>query len=219
MDDVMERGHLRLVTDFLSEERTVQSQTLAVPVPAGERPRLELIQSVERDEPVMTAQRRTGSGGTQLRLFSDVATSGPGLLGFFDMYRAWGDSFASLVEQIRPVWIFDLRPSPSFNLIRLDRRRAFRLFDQHDTAYYSLNVMLDLWERRDPRLASGELAEELNQTAAQQDWPAMKGPIVFLVDDPGVTSVGIDVFPRHLQPRPRGGWQVHRFDNRATQHV
>ncbi|WP_428266402.1 hypothetical protein [Haliangium sp.] len=148
-----------------------------------------------------------------------MASAGPSLLGFFHMYHAHGDSFAGLLAQIRPTWIFDLRPVPAFDLVRLDRRRAFRLFEQYGTAYCDSNVCFELWDRSDPRIASGELAEAFSRYATGPDRPGLKGPIIFLVDDSSVISTAIEAFPRVLRPVPRRGWQVHIFDHRALQHV
>ena len=219
MDDIMERGHLRLVTESEARVSTDRERADTPAASMSGPPQLRLIRPDGHEVATHSDDKTARTHGTQLSLFPDVIASRPALLGFYNMYRAWGDSFAGMIEQIQPIWIFDLRPSPSFNLIRLDRRRAYSLFRRYETTYCNLNVMLGLWDRQDPRIASGEIAEELNRFAARPDQLAMRGPIVFLVDEEDVIPVGIDVFPRTLRPRPRGGWKVHRFDNRAPRHV
>lgn len=212
MDKPRDHSPLRLVTASASSPAGVSGPAGVSKDTRRKPPQLELVSET-------TGKADTRTRGVQLRLFSDVANSGPSLLGFFHMHCALGESFAGLIEQVRPVWLFDLRPVASFNLLRLDRRRAFRWFTQHGTTYCDLNAQLGLWERDDPRIASGELAEELNRFTDRPDRPGMKGPIVFLVDDRDVISLGAAVFPRALHPKPPGGWQVHVFDHQALQHI
>ena len=203
------------------------------PLPVRRKPAAPRLSVVARhaDAPPTTHARTSGSNngrarparqdaaGLQLSLFSEVATCGPSLLGFFYITRASGSTFKALCAQIRPVWMHDLRPVPWFSIDRLDRMTAFAVFDQHDIVYCDLAGQFELDGRHDPRLASGDVSERLNRLMIEEYYPGMKGPIIFLVDDPDVLATAVDVFPRTLEPRPKGGWVTHIFDPRSDRHV
>ncbi len=230
MDEHTRHPRLRLVRSdvrTISEQRGSSEPRLSADVPAeptaaksrsgDARPRLELLTA----PPTLGAPdtMESSRAAAQLELLSPVAAAGPSLLGFFQMYEAHGDSFACMIEQVRPAWVFDLRALPSFYLLRLNRRRAIHLFRRCRVSYCSANKRFDLWDRHDPRLGSGEIAQALNGFVNEPELPGMRGPIICLVDDEEVLATCRAVFPNELQPAPRGGWRTHVFDNQARVHV
>jgi hypothetical protein len=185
--------------------------------PARPRPQLRLVTASDA-APGSNRRSRRGKG-VQLRMFPSKEHLGAALLGFFHMFQASGAPFAAMLAQVRPTWLLDLRPVARFNLDHLTRRSAFALFDQYGIRYCDLATQFSLDDRRDPRLVSGTFAAELGRLLASTRGPGVRGPIVFLVDDPEVIRIGLDVFPTSLRPAPKGGWQAHVFDPRTERHA
>lgn len=144
------------------------------------------------------------AGGAQLS-FPNLFDTRSSLLAFLDMSRASGEAFTTMLRELRPPWLLDLRPLPRFDYGRLNRRVAFRLFSENQVSYHDIACSLQIQERHDARLHAGILSQELSALLASWS-PTLIGPIVILVDDPTVLLTAKKVLPGTLEPRPRGGW-------------
>jgi hypothetical protein len=151
--------------------------------------------------------QRPASAG-QLPLFSD---EGPALLGVIDMARISSSQFIDIVASLKPTMALDLRPLPEFSIGKLTRRSAFSLFEQHQVLYVDVTGRLGVLSRRDARLNSALIVEELGRIL--QDTPRQRsmGPLLVLVDDVEVATASAQTFPTRLKPSPKGGWQVHLY--------
>jgi hypothetical protein len=97
------------------------------------------------------------------------------------MSELHGNTFANTLGAIRPQAVVDLRPFPYFDLITVDRDRAFALFTACGASYIhdplSLHLPADQVARSALRRSAIELLERVER--ATGDW---KGPFVFLVN-------------------------------------
>lgn len=155
------------------------------------------------------AEPESRKGSAQLPLFPGLVEARPSLLAFLDMSTVSDRAFITMLGEMCPRWLLDLRPAPRFDYGRLNRHLAFRLFSEHGVNYLDIAARLRIRTRHDARLHAGILSQELNALLARTT-QTFSGPIVVLLDEPSVVVTALDVLPRTLQPRPKRGWTPRR---------
>lgn len=141
----------------------------------------------------------------QLSLFSDTE---PVTICIVNLARVSSSEFVELVRDFRPKWVMDLRPLPYFNIDRLSRRVVFRLFEECNASYRDIASTLGAFSRKDALLNAGVVVHELTRVLSEAGGNRAIGPILVLLDDEDSARLSADVFPKLLQPKPRGGWRA-----------
>lgn len=202
MDRIRRAPHLQLVREPSGS---------ASPMPAVAQPSLDI--GVESTR----ATRRTALSVPPLARQLSLFPSGndPYLLGIVDMATISAGRFVSLLENMRPRWLVDLRPVPRFDIDRLNRRIVFDLFQKYQISYRDLAGELHILSRRDASLSSGVVARSLTKMLAESGARSSPGPIFILLDDEEHVLASVRLLPHSLKPRPSGGWATRVFDGRS----
>lgn len=164
-------------------------------------PHLKLVATpVQHPEPIPTPG--------QMRLFpADVPTS----LIIADISLINEVEMLSLLCDTPPRWLIDLRPSPRFDIERLNRARVFTLFERHHIHYEDICGVLNIYSRRDASFGSGRVAAEVSRIFAQANASAEPGRVTVLVDDSEIARAMAVALPAQIHPSPRGGWATSIF--------
>lgn len=123
-------------------------------------------------------------------------------LGFLNIAKSSDALFESIIELVKPAWIFDLRPVPYFNIGQLNRMRAFELMRRHNASYQDLSGLLRIIDRNDASLNSGDVAAQVNQFLGRTSTPSA---ILILLNDTTVLRRAMEILPRTLC-KPANGW-------------
>jgi hypothetical protein len=119
--------------------------------------------------------------GPQASLFPE---SRPGIVVFVSFPDVEECEFVDLLENAKPRFVIDLRVVPRFDIGRLNRERAFDIFDAAGTRYIDLTGTLMNGASRDDVMRSfGELLSSNSFNLFR--------PVVFLISRPE-TSVATD---------------------------
>lgn len=117
----------------------------------------------------------------------------------------------SLLRDTPPRWLIDLRPSPRFDIGRLNRARVFGLFERHHIRYEDICGILDIYSRRDASFSSGRVAAELSRIFVKANAASEPGKVTVLVDDSEIARAMEITLPAQIRPSPRGGWTTSIF--------
>jgi len=117
----------------------------------------------------------------------------------------------SLLCDTPPRWLIDLRPSPRFDIGRLNRARVFMLFERHHIRYEDICGILGIYSRRDASFSSGRVATEVSRIFVKADAASEPGKVMVLVDDSEMARAMKTTLPAQLHPSPRGGWTPSIF--------
>jgi len=126
------------------------------------------------------------------------------LLAFANTSSLSAIQLESALVNLRPAWVFDLRPLPYFNIEYLTRSRVFGLFRSLEIIYRDVSGQLQIRDRNDASLNSGLVAEFLNHLLYTAARPA---PVLILADDDLSIDLGMEVLPRMLQ-HPECNWSA-----------
>ncbi|HSN98243.1 MAG TPA: hypothetical protein VLS89_08090 [Candidatus Nanopelagicales bacterium] len=196
MDGSRRSSHIKLVQ---SSHGVVPNRPARRP---GEQPsHLQVVLPPSESDGVSQERRES----RQLALFPVFSSS---LLGILNIERVSGIRFEELLRDIRPRWLFDLRPVPRFDIDQLNRRRAFALFRQYRVEYLDITGRLDITSGKDASLSSGRIADEVTKELTEIGTKSAPGPLVFLVDDEEIARISTVVLPERLRPQPKGGWDT-----------
>ncbi len=117
----------------------------------------------------------------------------------------------SLLCDSPPRWLIDLRPSPRFDIGRLNRTRVFMLFERHNIRYEDVCGLLNIYSRRDASFSSGRVASEVSRIFAKANVSSEPGKVTVLVDDSEIARAMASTLPVQIHPSPRGGWSASIF--------
>lgn len=117
----------------------------------------------------------------------------------------------SLLCDAPPRWLIDLRPSPRFDIGRLNRARVFRLFEQNQIRYQDVCGQLDIYSRQDASFASGRVAAEISRIFVEARADSDPGKVTVLVDTSEIARAMATTLPAQIHPAPRGGWATSVF--------
>jgi len=119
------------------------------------------------------------------------------------------EEFTSVLEKIRPKWVFDLRPLPRFDVEWLSRRAVFNMFEKCSISYHDVAGLIGADSHEDARLNPGIVSNNLLDLVGRSaDNTAPYGPLVILLDSEEYLSASARVLPKVLKPYPKGGWTV-----------
>ena len=138
-------------------------------------------------------------------LFPIAKTS---LLIFANTTRLSGDRFISLLAEAQPSVIVDMRPTPRFDLGRLNRKAAFEVFRENQIRYVDTTGILGIKGRWDVNLNPTLIVKKINKVLSEQK-SSPNGPIVFLFDDTELLSSSMGVFQSSLSSGGRKKWDVY----------
>lgn len=175
---------------------------------ANTAPHLKLVVTTEESKQSMPA-RLPARGPEQLPLFHLPDSRFLGLVDMSDMPAA---PFISLLKDLRPRWVMDLRVVPFFDLGGTSRRWFFELFRQLDIRYRDVSGRLGMTTRKDASLSSGEAATTMGALIALEPGSHGPGPILVLLEDLESALVAERVLTSMLLPQPKGGWEPHVLD-------
>jgi hypothetical protein len=123
-----------------------------------------------------------------------------------DLTNASEAEFLHVLEQVRPDVVIELRKVPRFDFGRLNRKIAFRMFDEMRVRYHDLIYTLRATSAHDaglnPAFLAGPLAEILQADPRPQR-------ALVLLDDPKTVDLSLEVLPSRLETEPR--WQVRHL--------
>lgn len=144
------------------------------------RPKLTLIHGRKRVQ-IDGDSFRPMNPGPQATLFPEAR---PGIVVFVCFPDVEDREFVGLIENARPSFVIDLRIVPRFDVGRLNRARAFDLFDASSTRYIDLTGILLSGASRD------DVMREFNELVCSNSFDLSR-PVVFLLSRPD-TSVASD---------------------------
>lgn len=144
------------------------------------RPKLTLIHGRKRIS-IDGEAFRPINPGPQSTLFPEVRA---GMVVFVCFPDVEDREFIGLMENARPSFVIDLRIAPRFDVGRLDRERAFDLFDANSTRYIDLTGILFSGASRD------DVMRKFSELVSSNSFDLSR-PVVFLFSRPE-TSVASD---------------------------
>jgi len=118
-----------------------------------------------------------------------------------------GETFGILLNKIRPPWLFDLRPAPRFEILGQTRKDTFAVFEKLKIRYIDVSGMLRVNTYNTTAMNAIFLAKTIVASQGMEE-RALKGPMVFLLDDLDYLGHIIDLLPSYLQPPARKKWEL-----------
>lgn len=168
------------------------------------RPDLKLVPSAPTKKHV-TAEELASLDG----LGTLFGKADPRLLVGVDFESVVEAEFLTLLAQLRPRFLIDLRAVPRFDLGSINRRLVFSLLEQWATRYLDLSAVLS--PRRGP---SDELTPErvleVLQSPPLAGRSGPQGPLLLLVDPPQFSDAYLSKLAQILEPISEGGWEIAR---------
>ncbi|MBZ4335925.1 hypothetical protein [Corallococcus sp. AS-1-12] len=123
-----------------------------------------------------------------------------------DMFGMPAAQFVSLLRNLHPKWVMDLRVVPFFDLGGASRRWFFELFEELDIQYQDVSGYLG--EGPDDtayfRQAAGVISSVFTAAPAHQT----PGTTLVLLERRARAQAAKEVLPGLLKPTPKGGWNT-----------
>ena len=124
---------------------------------------------------------------------------------FLELDGAGSEDLVSVLRDLKPRLVIDLRDVPRFDIGHLNRKAVFGLFTETDTKYFDLSPATGIPGA--PLQDVKRLADVVKATLAQENEEPM-GPLVFLIDSAeGQTDLVYDIARTIESPRMLG-WDV-----------
>lgn len=114
-------------------------------------------------------------------------------------------AFLWLLQEAKPDTIVDLRTIPRFDFGRLNRKAAFRLFEEMAARYVDFAHDLGISDHHDAGLNPTFFAEPLDRLVSRA--PRAQR-VLLLLDDAGLLDSALEVLPTRLSAPPAGRWRV-----------
>lgn len=130
----------------------------------------------------------------------------PFVLVLVDITDASEQEFREILERVRPNVVIELRTVPRFDFGRLNRRLAFRMFEEMGARYHDLIYTLGVTTTHDAGLNPVFLARPLAKILQANPRPERA---LVLLDDPNTLDLSMEVLPSRLELEPK--WQVRRL--------
>jgi len=133
----------------------------------------------------------------------------PGLLILSDASDLSADKFLVLLNEARPTFILDVRPTPHFEMARLNRRQVFEIFNQNHITYVDIAGLAGISSRLDANLNPTFLIDTINTSLKYCETPVIEGPILILCNSKDFLFSAVDVFPKLLLGSEKHPWDVY----------
>ncbi len=140
----------------------------------------------------------------QSTLFSDSSNF---TLGFIAIKHMSDRTFQSLLSDVRPKYIFDLRRVPTFSIGVLNRKTIFALFDAYKIRYLDVAGALDISSPRDASSNPKLLMPKIMQTLLRTRKPLV-GPVLLFLDEEFINEQFIDGVESALPHQDGRGWEI-----------
>ena len=150
----------------------------------------------------------TGTYTRQISLFSDASRA---TLGFITVAKMSDTTFQSLLSDVRPKFIFDLRRIPAFSIGGLTRKTVFALFEAYKIQYYDVAGALDIKGARDASSNPRLLIPKIMQLLLRRRRPLV-GPVLFFVDEEYLDDKFLDGVAEALPHEDDRGWEIVVWD-------
>jgi hypothetical protein len=118
------------------------------------------------------------------------------------------DEFAVTVRTMSPVQILDLRTVPAFDVGRLNRQRAFELFESRGSVYIDVAGLIGARSRHDARLNVDSVVDFIAEHPGSGG-NDIRGPIMILMDDSDAVRNAADHLPQVLPAPSKRRWDIH----------
>lgn len=132
----------------------------------------------------------------------------PGLLIFSDASDLSADKFLALLNEAHPTFILDVRPTPHFEMRRLNRRQVFEIFSQNHITYVDVAGLVGISSRWDANLNPIFLIDTINSSLKYCGTSVIEGPILILCDSKEFLFSAVDVFPKLLLGSEKHPWDI-----------
>ena len=126
-----------------------------------------------------------------------------------DMSAVSDHEFLSMMRDVGPRHVLDCRVIPRFDIGRLNRKAAFRLFAERMAEYHDVFGLLGIESKRSAQLSSGEVAAFIAKLLSIGDG-RLKGPLMVLLEDLDTVSVSSRVF-EGLPPTNGMEWEIQKL--------
>lgn len=133
----------------------------------------------------------------------------PWLLIFTDASDLSADYFVALLDEAQPTYVLDVRPTPRFDIGRLNRRRVFEIFRKNHIHYVDVAGLVGVSSRWDANLNPSFLVDTINASLQHRGASSVEGPIVVLCDNKEFLNSAMEVFPRLLLKNEKQQWDVY----------
>ena len=148
----------------------------------------------------------------QVSLFSDATRS---TLGFIAVTKMSDVTFQSLLEDMQPRFIFDLRRVPAFSIGVLSRKTVFALFDAYDIQYYDVAGAFEISGARDALANPRLLVPKIMRILLRRTQPLV-GPVLFFVDDEYLEDRYLIGIAETLPHEDSRGWEISVWDEKPA---
>lgn len=132
----------------------------------------------------------------------------PGLLIFSDASELSADRFLTLLNEARPTFVLDVRPTPRFDMGRLNRRQVFEIFRENHIHYVDVAGLVGVSSSRDANLNPAFLIGTINASLQCRGTSTVEGPILILCDNEEFLHSAMEVFPKLLLKNEKQQWDV-----------
>jgi hypothetical protein len=120
----------------------------------------------------------------------------------------WLRNFPATVAQVRPRFIFDLRPLPVFDAVGMSRQIAFRHVETIGAMYLDALGAAGIRERRNAFIHSGGLTKYVDEFFGKD----VRGPLLFLFDSKDDLLASSRLLPMGLRTPDREEWRLRVLD-------
>ena len=139
-----------------------------------------------------------------ISLFSDASSQ---TLGFVVASKMSARTFERLLEDVKPLFVFDVREVPVFSDGRLTRRAAFSLFERNHIRYFDVAGAVGSRSWRDAALNPAMLIPNIMHNLLMRTQP-ISGPVLFFVDTPQLNEEFMDGVATTLPHVDGRGWSI-----------
>ena len=158
--------------------------------------------------PASTDKKRVSSRKASIAQPTLFPMSEPGQMIFINFAELSAEDFISLLENVRPTCVIDVRPIPRFDIGRFNRKMAFQVFQQNQIKYFDIAGLKGIYSKRDAHLNPALLIDFI-ETTLEDGRQSINGPLVFLFDEIERISLAAEVFPRALKRPSKKAWKIY----------
>lgn len=130
----------------------------------------------------------------------------PSLLVFLEMSRVQEKEFYSLISEIRPRVIIDVRAVSRFDIGQLNRPKALRLFKESNSYYFEAPK---LFRADDVELSNESYTSFHSHMKNLIDKEKLVGPVIVLVHEFKSEGANLRFIPKLLPAPTKNGWDIY----------
>lgn len=170
------------------------------------RQKLSYLRLVEPGEAAPSSAGEPDSFTTAepISLFSDASSQ---TLGFVVASKMSARTFERLLEDVKPLFVFDVREVPVFSDGHLTRRAAFSLFERNHIRYFDVAGAVGSRSWRDAALNPALLVPNIMHNLLMRTQP-ISGPVLFFVDTSQLNDEFMDGVATTLPHVDERGWSI-----------